>query len=565
MKYVFKRIISGFVAFVFCCSAVYAANLDYTVSYGGGASDVIIKGTSANSKAGRSITLQVIKEGTELSNIDYSADSSAENVILYTRQTLTDADGNFDFTFNISQSGKHTLRISDNGETIDDTKKLNVSTDAALADALAKLSSAKGNPSGFDTVMNSESVIITGMKIIEILQVDIAEYDALKASSSFLNNLSSKEYQSYEEFKAQYALSKLLVDVSNASNGEEVKLLLESDPALVTFDTKNAGDIYNNYSDTEKTSILNALAGNCYTNADGLKNALYEAVIINEFSKADTYQTKFDAISLNNDYICLDLSKLSNLGTYIEGFKDELSKKDLSNISKIKSTYEEVYLKYLNLANSQGSKPGSGSSSFGGSSSLTTNVKVDSSLVSGNIQAFNDIYSVPWATEAIEALASKGVISGKQIGIFAPNDNITRAEFVKILVGAFGLAEANSNASFADVPRSHWAYKFIATASSNGIVNGIGNGMFGTDSNITRQDIAVLCYRLAASKGTQFTQSGEFADESVISVYAKEAASKLKGAGIINGKESNNFDPASFATRAEAAKIIYELMLYCQK
>ena len=178
---------------------------------------------------------------------------------------------------------------------------------------------------------------------------------------------------------------------------------------------------------------------------------------------------------------------------------------------------------------------------------------------------FSDIASVSWAKEAIESLAARGVISGKAQGIFAPNDNVTRAEFVKILVGAFSLTDANSNASFADVPQSHWAYKYIATASSKGIVNGIGNGMFGTDSNITRQDIAVLCYRLATSKGAQFTQSGEFADESVISAYAKEAASKLKGAGIINGKESNNFDPVSFATRAEAAKIIYQLMLYCQR
>ena len=190
---------------------------------------------------------------------------------------------------------------------------------------------------------------------------------------------------------------------------------------------------------------------------------------------------------------------------------------------------------------------------------------MDSSLVSGSTQAFNDLYSVPWATEAIEDLASKGVISGKQIGVFAPNDNITRAEFVKILVGAFSLTDANLNASFADVPQSHWAYKYIATASSKGIVNGIGNGMFGTDSNITRQDIAVLCYRLALSQGASFDNSGEFADVSVISDYAKEAASNLKGAGIINGKESNNFDPVSFATRAEAAKIIYQLMLYCQK
>lgn len=564
MKRIFKYFLSGVVALSMCTAAIGASALDYSLSYMGGDSEIIIEGISAVKKAGRSITLQIIKEG---SVIDYSIPSSAEQAFIYTRQTLTDADGLFEFSFNLDQSGKHTVRISDNGESVDDSKTICASTNSALSDTLSDVSAAKGNPNLLDAVINSASDITPSLKNYEILQINKFQYDSLKSDESFLVNLSSKEYADFNSFNKQYKLSKLLVDVSRASSGEAVFNLLNEGDTLIPLTTKNAGSIYEAYSEATKKNILNTLVGNHYSSAISVQNAVYEAVIVKEIALADTSEAKFNVISANNDYIALNLTKLSNLGSYIETFKTELSKKDLSSVSKIKSAYESLYTYYSGLSGTTSFNPGPGvSSSPSGSTGSSSTVGVDTSLMQGSSNTlFSDIASVSWAKEAIESLAARGVISGKAQGIFAPNDNITRAEFVKILVGAFSLTDANSNASFADVPQSHWAYKYIATASSKGIVNGIGNGMFGTDSNITRQDIAVLCYRLALSKGVSFASEGEFADVSVISDYAKEAASKLKGAGIINGKESNYFDPSSFATRAEAAKIIYQLMLYCQR
>ena len=562
MKHMFKRILGGVLAFAFGCSAAGAGALEWSLSYGGCSSDITIDGTSAVAKSGRSITLQIIKEGTDLNDI--AIPSSAEEAILYTRKAFTDADGNFSFKLNLSQTGIHKIRISDNGETVDAAKTICVSTDAALADALSDLSAAKGNPTLADLIISSDSSITPGTKVYDILQINKAEYDSLKADSAFLANLSSKVYADFDSFNKQYKLSKLLVDISNAANGEAIYNLLNSDPSPISFDGKNAGVVFEEYADTEKKSALNSLAGKHYGSVSDVQSALWEAVIVKEIASADTYQTKYDAISSNNDCLSLDTSKLSNLGTYIESFKDELSKKDLSSVAKIRTAYDEVYLKYYNLNQQGGSKPGPGTSSTGSSSSSSF-VGVDTGLVSGSQSAFNDIYSVPWATEAIESLAAKGVISGKADGIFAPLDNVTRAEFVKILVGAFGLENSSANASFVDVPASHWAYSFIASASSKGIVNGVGAGTFGTNMNITRQDIVALCYRLAQSQGVSFTPSGTFADEAQIADYAKEAAASLKAAGIISGKGNDVFDPTAFATRAEATKIIYQLMLYCGK
>ena len=76
-----------------------------------------------------------------------------------------------------------------------------------------------------------------------------------------------------------------------------------------------------------------------------------------------------------------------------------------------------------------------------------------------------------------------------------------------------------------------------------------------------------MCYRLTENIGVTLPETGgaEFEDAASIAPYAKTAADKMKAAGIVNGKGGNVFDPSAPATRAEATKIIYEVMQYCQK
>lgn len=180
-----------------------------------------------------------------------------------------------------------------------------------------------------------------------------------------------------------------------------------------------------------------------------------------------------------------------------------------------------------------------------------------------NIGGFTDIGSVTWAQKAIVAMSSVGIISGKEEGKFYPNDTVTRAEFVKMLIGTLeyaGLVDtSNKSCSFSDVAEDAWYYDEVAIAVNNGIVQGISDTEFNPNANITRQDMAVMMYRAAQVANLELKNGAEliFTDADKISDYAQEAVSAMAKAGIINGFEDGSFSPKTNATRAQAAVVIY--------
>lgn len=173
---------------------------------------------------------------------------------------------------------------------------------------------------------------------------------------------------------------------------------------------------------------------------------------------------------------------------------------------------------------------------------------------------FTDIANVDWAKESIEALAAKGVINGKGDGKFAPDDSVTREEFVKIIIGAFDLLNDDAKADFGDVDASRWSYAFIATANELGIVTGDG-ASFNPTGAMSRQDMAVVIYRTAEKLGLELLGNVEdFADSAEFADYAKDAIKALTASGVVNGMGDGTFSPKTTVTRAQAAKVIYGLM-----
>lgn len=218
----------------------------------------------------------------------------------------------------------------------------------------------------------------------------------------------------------------------------------------------------------------------------------------------------------------------------------------------------------------QGTTGGKPSGGGGGGGGGTSGGKAPAILLPPTTQAdpvppsplFGDLDTVPWAADAIAALADMGAINGKAAGQFAPNDQVTRAEFVKILVGAFGIQTDGAVCSFDDV-QDNWCYPYVAAATANGIVNGVSDTLFGAGDAITREQGAAMLYRMAVRQGTPPDGTGQarFADDDAISVYAAEAVYALKAGGILSGRGDNLFVPAGSMTRAEAAKMIYQLLV----
>ena len=174
--------------------------------------------------------------------------------------------------------------------------------------------------------------------------------------------------------------------------------------------------------------------------------------------------------------------------------------------------------------------------------------------------AFDDVAG--WSRPFVEGLYLRGIISGKGEAVFMPGESITREEFVKLVVELFGLTDKNASVDFTDVDPNAWYYPYVATAASKNIVNGIGDGKFGVGQKIKRQDMAKIIEGVLASQGIKGASAAPdtFADFASVSDYARESVLAVCGLGIVNGDENKNFNPNHFATREEAAKMIYGML-----
>lgn len=176
---------------------------------------------------------------------------------------------------------------------------------------------------------------------------------------------------------------------------------------------------------------------------------------------------------------------------------------------------------------------------------------------------FQDVKEGAWYYDAVYQLANAGLINGKSQGTFAPNDSITRAEFVQILYKKAGMPTVAGTAKFKDVKSTDWYFNAVTWAAEKEIVTG-ADGRFIPNKNISREDMAVILDRFEKNveKKTLPTknQAVTFSDEAQIWDYAKEAVSTMQKAGIINGVGNNAFAPKKNATRAEATKMIAGLL-----
>lgn len=210
----------------------------------------------------------------------------------------------------------------------------------------------------------------------------------------------------------------------------------------------------------------------------------------------------------------------------------------------------------------QGNKvSGGGGFSVGGTQQTPEKTNQESSPASDNA-SFADVPQSHWAYRAISEMQKSGIISGDGTGSFYPAQTVKREEFVKMIIAAFDLEDETASSHFHDVFDSDWFYPYVSAAFEKGIVTGDTLGLFGVNTAITRQDATVIASRVLKLTG----KSGEakrdytaFGDEALISDYARDAVKELYGLGIINGTDKGDFEPKRFCTRAEAAVIIYNI------
>lgn len=211
-----------------------------------------------------------------------------------------------------------------------------------------------------------------------------------------------------------------------------------------------------------------------------------------------------------------------------------------------------------------GSSGGSGKNTSSGSALpiITPVEKVEKEDKGAELfDKYDDLESVSWAWDAILYMHEKNIMNGVGEKTFAPDNKLTREQLAKIVVTAFDCYSEGEAFCYSDIPKGSWAESYIFSAKENGLMIGISDELFGYGKEMTRQDLCVVVYRAAVKNGIVFeSEKNDFADFDEVSDYAKEAVARLGGAGIINGMENGEFAPLQTVTRAQAAKIIYEIL-----
>ena len=205
-------------------------------------------------------------------------------------------------------------------------------------------------------------------------------------------------------------------------------------------------------------------------------------------------------------------------------------------------------------------KDSSGGSSSGGSSSGSNPVTPPEE----NTPDFADVAEDDWFAQAVSFVASEGLMQGTGEDSFSPNATTTRGMIVTILYQLEG-KPAVSGAAFSDVSSGDYYADAVAWAAQLGLVSGYGNGQFGPNDAITREQTAAILYAYAQYKGWVKDQGDAtleaFQDQAQVSDYAVEALAWAVDAGLISGTSQDTLSPAGTATRAQAAVM---LMHFCQ-
>ena len=180
---------------------------------------------------------------------------------------------------------------------------------------------------------------------------------------------------------------------------------------------------------------------------------------------------------------------------------------------------------------------------------------------------FTDVSEGAWYEDAVSYVYQHGLMAGTSATTFAPDATTSRSMIATILWRIAGSPVVDYAMDFADVPQGQWYSEAVRWAASEGIVSGYGNGTFGTNDSITREQFAAMLYRFAQEQGYDVsvgenTNILSYTDAEDVAEYAISAMQWAVGAGIISGTgDGSTLSPQGQATRAQAAVM---LMQFCE-
>ncbi len=540
-----KKAIKSMAALLaFSCFGTVAlsAKIPYEVTYKYSESKLTLNGSAEN--VGEVLAFQILKEGISFDEPYGITD------VLHANQFLTDEDKKFLFNVEFEAvSGDYEAAVSSDKSKEKTMFLLHLVSKEDFEAAYNTLNTfaAEDNFEGFKAYINENA---DDLNLVFSLTDGKTLNDELKNYYTYIksNPLSvSNEEENTRIYKTYITSFEL-----NDENIENLDTVIDE----LYFKDENVFKLYKEVAQSEEIQeyFTDKISDKDITDMDLFSDAAKEALILTTVRYADGAQDIKNVLEEYGSVIGIG-------GNASDSVYRKLAGNDYDSGAELKEAYEEK--KESQSSSSGGSLGGSSGGRGSLGSSVQGNISYNPITSQQQIKmVFNDIDGVMWASEAILALADKGIISGKADKIFAPDDNITREEFTKILVGAMGISEEEYGENvFSDVKDDAWYCKYVNIASKRGIVNGIGGGNFGIGENVTRQDMVVMLYRALKSRNVELNVTEvTFDDKDSVSDYAKDAVSALYNLGAVNGVGENRFEPKGFATRAQAAKVIYGIL-----
>ena len=175
---------------------------------------------------------------------------------------------------------------------------------------------------------------------------------------------------------------------------------------------------------------------------------------------------------------------------------------------------------------------------------------------------FNDVVPGAWYTDAVQYAYDNGLMTGTSATTFEPNTTTTRGMIVSMLHRLEG-SPAVGIADFSDVASGDWYADPVAWAASEGIVGGYGDGTFGPNDLITREQMASILYRYADYKGLDVSARASldaYSDADSVSPWASDVMSWAVSEGIISGMTEDTLAPQGTATRAQVAAMFQRFL-----
>ncbi len=167
-----------------------------------------------------------------------------------------------------------------------------------------------------------------------------------------------------------------------------------------------------------------------------------------------------------------------------------------------------------------------------------------------------------WAENTVNLLAANNLIAGMGDGTFAPQSNVTRAQFVKMAMNLLRLDTSAYKEAYNDVKASDWFAGDVQNAKDLNFISPVMTfgGIFKPNQAITREEAATILAKMAALRAAKPEGAAtNFKDASSIADWAKNAVDDAVAYGLIKGYPNGNFAPANNITRAEAATMIFRI------